>query len=417
MKALKLTESLINSIESPLKGQQIVRDSELHGLGVRVTPTCKSFVVECNRNGKRRRITLGRCGKIDLAQARKKAYVLLYPGPITLQDALDGFLAVRPLKDCTKLSYRRAVEISLHDWLQLPINSITRDMVEERHRSLIGPTRCKTDGKSRANKPFEVLRGVLDWAADKNQLVNFSNPVQRLTANRQWCKLPPRHGVIPDQRLSEFYSAVMKEPKFARDFILFLLLTALRRTEATCLKWTDIDFQNLTLTIPGAFNKSNRDHVLPLTEITAAILESRKNDSQYVFPGRFQGHLKEPRASIDRLRKTMGWNWILHDLRRTALSAGEKCGLPFLVLQRIANHCLERKVTDRYLVLDAPYLRPFMDTLTERLLSLMQTSASQWKTEDRAAVTRRSSKSSDVQMQDAELVPEEDEPVEEEFYF
>jgi len=209
-------------------------------------------------------VTIGRCDSLNLEEARLLAERPLREGirdkrestELTLQDALDAFLSARQMRSYTKQKYRNLVERHLADWLTLPLQAITKDMVEERHLSLLGPTRCGTEGKSRANATFEVLRGVLNWAADRylvdGKPLLLTNPVDRLKQNKQWFHLPPRQGVIPDNRLADFYKAVIRQPKIARDYILFLLLSGLRRREAARLKWADIDFEKGTLTIAGA---------------------------------------------------------------------------------------------------------------------------------------------------------------------
>src|SRR5262249_10923722 len=135
------------------------------------------------------------------------------------------------------------------------------------------------------------------------------------------------------------------------------------------------------LTVLAEWNKSQREHTLPLTDITCAILESRLKlvgNSPFVFPGRQCGHMNEYRAVLLRLRKQMGWDWIWHDCRRTALSTCEKAGVPYLAIQKIANHTVKRSMTDRYIILDLDYLRPHMESMNDRLLSLMGITVKDW---------------------------------------
>lgn len=399
MNKLNLTNTLIESQTLPCSGQVILRDTQVEGFGVRLTKTCRSFIVEGVVSGARRRLTIGKCDVVNIEIAREQARQILNrmqcgldPKPdnncrITLQCALDEFLAVRKMKAYTKTCYRKLVERHLSDWLALPISRITKDMVEQRHKELVYPSRCGTDGKSRANRTFEVLRVVLYWASDKYSVGGVPllacNTCDRLKQNRQWFHFPPRQGTIPDDRLSDFYAALMGQRKIARDFLLLLLFTGLRRNEAGSLRWADVDFEERTLTIQAASTKGNRQHTLPLSDFVYALLQSRaESGSEYVFPGRDGGHINEPRAVLARLRKQMGWHWLIHDLRRTCLSAGEKAGVPFLTLQKIANHSLKRTHIDRYVVLDTVHLRPHMETISYRLLALMGTSHEQWKNDD-----------------------------------
>jgi integrase len=345
----KLTRTFVETQVCPERGQIIIRDTEIKGLGLRLTPNCKSFIVERRVNGTQHRVTLEHFPSLSVEAARKEAQRLLSDmaagvdptippvKPPTLEEVLDRYLQERSMKPETKRTYRSLVERLLPDWLRLPINSISREMILTRHQGLLRPTRCGTDNKSFANSTMQVLRTLINFAACKYGL-EPDNPTDAL--KYRWYRQEARQGTIPDAKLPCFYRAVMaQESKIARDFILFLLFSGLRRNEAARLKWTDINFDARTLTVEGEHNKSNRVHVLPLTEMLTAILQSRLlAEAEYVFPGRYDGHLNEPRAPLAQLRQQMGWHWLLHDLRRTALSAGEKAGVPFLALQKIANH-------------------------------------------------------------------------------
>lgn len=301
----RLTLKAINKPLPEGKKQIILRDSELPGFGIRISKQTKSWIVERRIQGINRRISVGNFNTMTLEAARREAAKIIGDismgadpvaekrnkeiAALTLREAMEEFLRRRNILESTKLSYRRRIEQHLGDWLDLPLREITKDMCEERHKALVGPTRCGTQGKARANGPFEVLRSIMLWAADRYLLdgkpLIASNPVDRLAQNRQWHRLQPRQGTIPDNQLADFYLAVMSQPKIASDFILFLLFSALRRGEAAKLKWTDIDYEKKTLTI--SLNKSGREHTLPLTQMLLAIIESRKgNNSEYVPGGR-----------------------------------------------------------------------------------------------------------------------------------
>lgn len=409
----KLTKPFIDNLQRPQRGQLIVRDVAQPGFGVRLTPKSTSYVAEGRMNGKSKRVTIGGYTEMSVEDARSEAKRILaemasggQPRPpaveirLTLRSALDRFLVARPIKPETKVRYRRIVEMNLADWMELPLTEITKNMVEQKHRLLAGPTRCGTNGESRANSTFEVLRVVMKWAADRYPMIQ--NPVERLNQNRQWFKLQPRQGTIPDNRLADFYQGVMAEPKIGRDFLLLILFSALRRREAGRLKWDDIDWEKKTLTVP--MTKSKRMHVLPLTKMLIAILESRKgNGSEYVFEGRYGSHLTIPRASWDRLRRLLGWQWLIHDLRRTAISAGEKAGVPFLALKVIAGHSVQRSVTERYVVLDAEFVREHMERMNQRLLERMGATIDDWKARDVGMVA--------PQIKSIQVVETEDEEV------
>lgn len=404
----RLTRKFIEGLPSLEKGQTIYRDDQLPGFGLRVTASCKSFVVERQVLGVRKRVTIGKTSNMSLEAARKEAERILAAMALgihpsdqrkdpTLAEVMNRFLEVRTLSPKSRDLYRRIICRCLPDWLNLPITAITKQMIQERHRSLVRPTRKGTDNKSDADRTFHTLRVIINFARTEYDVngkpVIEINPIKD-ALHWRWNGSNVRTGVIPDHKLAEFYSFVMAQPnKTARDFILLLLFSSLRRNEISSLKWANVDLEQRTLTIPALFNKSKRIHTLPLTEILFDILQSRKHlssGSEFVLPGRVDGtnktgHMCEPRAVLLRLRKQLGFDWIWHDPRRTALSAGEKAGLPYLALKRIANHEIKRDITDRYLILDVDYLRPYMEQMNERLLSLMGTSPECWRVADAEA--------------------------------
>ncbi len=401
----RLTKKFIESLPSLEKGQTIYRDDQLSGFGLRVTANCKSFVVERQVKGVRRRVTIGHTATMSLETARKEAERILaemaqgiHPNDRrddpTLREVMHKFLEVRTLSPKSQDLYRRIISRSLPDWLDLPITSITKKMIQERHHALVKPTHKGTENKSDADRTFHTLRVMMNFARSEYEVNGKSilevNPI-RDALHWRWHGNNVRTGVIPDHKLAEFYSAVMAQPnKAARDFIFLLLFTSLRRNEVSSLRWGNIDFEQRTMTIPAGYNKSKRDHILPLTEMVTAILESRKAlrlESEFVLPASEDthyktGHLCEPRAVLLRIRKQIGIEWIWHDLRRTALSACEKSGIPYLAIQRIANHKIRRDITDRYLVIDENYVRPYLEEMNDRLLSLMGTSVQEWKLAD-----------------------------------
>jgi hypothetical protein len=66
----KLTKRLVDAVKHPASGQAFVRDNELRGFALRITPGSKTFVLEKEINGRVRRLSLGRYGPLTVEQAR-----------------------------------------------------------------------------------------------------------------------------------------------------------------------------------------------------------------------------------------------------------------------------------------------------------------------------------------------------------
>ncbi|WP_240761724.1 tyrosine-type recombinase/integrase [Nitrosococcus wardiae] len=88
------------------------------------------------------------------------------------------------------------------------------------------------------------------------------NPVNRLSEARTWYWVERRRTVIKPHELNPWMQTVQKlENTAARDYLMLVLLTGLRRTEALELRWQDVDLKWQTLTVHDT--KNRQAHTLP----------------------------------------------------------------------------------------------------------------------------------------------------------
>ena len=257
---------------------------------------------------------------------------------------------MRSLRPNTIRNYRNMVKRCPPDWLDMPITEITRDMVGSRHQELTRTSRYGTSGQVQANMTMRILRTVLNFASNNyetadGQPIIVLNPVRRLSQNRSWHREQRRHVIIPDSKLGAFYRALLSlRQVYIRDYLLLVALTGLRRTEAATLRWSDIDFEARTITIRSEYCKNKQQHCIPLTDFLATMLNQRKQrslwDNDYVFPGRRGGHMVDPSSSVKIIRKKIGVNFVVHDLRRGYISMAAKIGTPHRVYQKAGKSCL-----------------------------------------------------------------------------
>lgn len=385
---MRITKGFVDKVVSPVvppnakQAQSFYRDSAIPGFALRVTNTgAKSFIVEKRINGKVKRITLGRYGNLTVEQAKKEAMKLLGEvatghDPLaekknaeleatTLQDTFDDYLQTRKdLKASTIKDYTRCVQWGLEDWLKSPLTAITKDMVENRHRKL---------GKAshaRANNAMRVLRALVNHARNKfedstGQPIILINPVDRLSRNRAWYRIERRQTLIKPHQLKTWYEATLQlNTTTTRDYLHLLLFTGLRRSEASRLKWSEVDFLDKTVTILET--KNHLVHVLPLSAPLLALLKTRHEErtSPFVFPSRSEwGYLVEPKSAIARVGELSGVEFSLHDLRRTFITIAESLDIPAYALKRLLNHKDPNDVTAGYIISDVNRLRKPMEAI------------------------------------------------------
>jgi hypothetical protein len=140
------------------------------------------------------------------------------------------------LKASTARDYVAAMAKKFGDWRTRPLASITRDMVEARHRLL------SERSPAEANRAMRYLRALFVFASDyrdsEGQPVIPDNPVRRLSAKRLWNRIERRTRYLEPDQLAPWWQAVHSlenKPQYPsrevhRDYLVLLLLTGSRRT-------------------------------------------------------------------------------------------------------------------------------------------------------------------------------------------
>jgi integrase len=168
-----------------------------------------------------------------------------------------------------------------------------------------------------------------------------------------------------------------------RDYLLVMLLTGLRRTEAASLLWSDVNFDARILTVRPEVSKNHREHRLPLSPFVCKLLLRRlaeRKKSDYVFHGRTGNtHIKEFRELIAEVRTKSKCPFLIHDLRRTFLTMAERLDIPHYALKKLANHVPQNDVTAAYVVIDVERLRGHMTRITDQFLALLFPDINDWR--------------------------------------
>ena len=351
-------------------------------------------------------------------ESRKQAEVLK-ARQTTLQENFDTYLDKRNLKPGTRTIYEVLFKLHLSDWLTLPVCEITKDMITARHSAIAKgergrpqfvtvpktpeeieaerkaledrkPTRGQRanenvkisltkripdpDPKKRgasADGTMRVLRAVINFARDDHEDLIPVNPVERLSRRKEWYRVPRRRRLIKNSDLPAWHKAVMAlDHDIMRDYLLFLLFTGLRRTEAAALTWGRVDFAEQAFTILDTKNKD--PHTLPLSDYLNDLLKRRKESAvkQFVFPGGGKsGYMTEPKRAIDDVTDTTGIEFSCHDLRRTFSTVAESLDLSRYTIKALLNHRQDSgDVTGGYIQLDVERLRGPMQRITDAIL-------------------------------------------------
>jgi len=156
----------------------------------------------------------------------------------------------------------------------------------------------------------------------------------------------------------------------ARDVIVLILSTGLRKNEAQKLMWKDVDFKRKTINIPNT--KNGRDHLLPMTQLTYSMLKYRQENaekSKYVF--RLKGDNESPH--ITDFRKTLKNVCISskipivspHDLRRTFATVLNSLDVGFADTKHLMNHTSKDVTVGVYIQPDIEKLRKILSVVVD----------------------------------------------------
>ena len=193
------------------------------------------------------------------------------------------------------------------------------------------------DGKPyRANRALQPSRNLFAWSLDRGYVDH--HPIDRLK--------PPGKEVTRDRILSDRELAALWRIAGGLGYpfgpaIELLILTAQRRGEIATMRWSDVDLDRATWTVPAAIAKNGRVHEVPLSlqalEILTAIPRFVGSDLVFTTTGTTPisgfGRLKE------RLDAAIGFSdWRFHDLRRTAASGMARIGVAPHVVEKVLNH-------------------------------------------------------------------------------
>lgn len=364
----------------------------MRGFCLRITKSArysatKTFVVEKRVQGKTVRIVVGQYPQLTVGQARTAAQALLGRMALginpqterreararsaTLGEVWTEFQRSRKLKPTTLIDYQRVMEQTLADWQNRPWVEITGAMVTSRHRKLGAES-----GHAAANLAMRVLRSVLNFAigtyrdSAEGPLI-AENPVTRLRHTKAWYKVNRRTGHIEDSEIAAWWKSVLQlDDSTARDYLIFVLLTGLRRREAERIRINDIHLEDHFFRVHDT--KNGQPLSLPLSGFLFELVSRRVNsvDGEFLFPSSVgEGHFTEIRAQIKRVRATSGVQFTIHDLRRTFATVAESVEIPAYALKALLNHRSNSgDVTAGYVQIGVNRLRVPMQKITDYIV-------------------------------------------------
>nr|MBA3769595.1 site-specific integrase [Blastocatellia bacterium] len=143
--------------------------------------------------------------------------------------------------------------------------------------------------------------------------------------------------------------------------ILLALDSGMRRGEILKMRWQDIDFDNRTITVIASHTKTQTERLAPLTARVAEALRKMPTASDKVFSTAYiqrSWSTSKRLAGLDALQ--------FRDLRRTAGTRMELCGIPHAIVQKILGHSAQDITGRHYIAATAETIREVAERLDAR---------------------------------------------------
>jgi integrase len=380
MPSKRLTALFVEKVSPPTdKAQEDYFDTVLPAFGLRVGKKRKTYfaMVRSLKNGlwKLTRVTLGTTVELELTQAREQARDAidraaqgLPPGAVraerkaaqaeesrnTFGAVRDDFLVKYRGRQNRKPAPRTLAEIKrvlntdlFATWQDQPLTKITRRDVLD-----VLDTLVERGAEVMANRTLAYLSMLFGWALQREIIdANPTDKIKKPGAEQS------RERTLDTGELRAIWKAT--EPTQANKGDLFalivrlLMLTGQRRDEVAGMRWSELNLETGTWTLPASRTKNKREHLVPLSAPVIEILTMRQQEqvamrlhTDLIFTSGLQRTETDPRPfsgwsrSKQRLdHRANITKWTLHDLRRTlATRMAEDLRIPPHIIEATINH-------------------------------------------------------------------------------
>ena len=339
----------------PGKTDHIEWDDDLPGFGLRLRAGGnRSWVAQYRTaDGRTRRTSIAIVAKLSPADARQAARKILAKVALghdpqgekaaqrqqavrTVRALIAAYLEakqpeLRPESfRVTKLyltgPYFKALQV-------LAVIAVTRSDIAAAIRAIVRNHSTATAAAAR-----RALSAFFAWCIAEGELANGANPVD---GSHRPADPTPRDRVLTDAELVEIWKAACQDDEPGK-IIRLLILLGSRRQEIGGMRWSELDLDAGTWTLPAERSKNRRAHTITLPPAALAIINSVPRTSRdHLFGDRAADGFtawSNAKADLDRRLGDAVKGWRLHDLRRSAATKMADIGIEPHVIEACLNH-------------------------------------------------------------------------------
>jgi integrase len=347
---MRLTVKTAAKLELPAgKSDHVIFDDDVAGFGLRLRQGgTRTWIYRYRVGRKQRSLSLGDAKAVPLATARANAGQLQAKVRLGGDPALDKQVSRLAVDSLTETLIDQYLDAHLAEWRpsslrhvrrylldyakplhKLPITSIAQHNVKK----LLGDI-AKASGDVTRNRLRASLAAFFRWVIEEGiklpdgNVASYIRPLKEQSRERVLSKVELRaiwHALRDDD-----YGAILK----------LLLLTGQRAAEIGSLRWDEITDGEISL--PGTRTKNKRPHVIPLSAPAKAILDQHRILGRVFVFGRNDsagfGGWGVCKQRLDVRLAKINEPWVVHDLRRTAVTGMCELGILPHIVEAVVNH-------------------------------------------------------------------------------
>ena len=377
----KITKRLVDALRPDRNGKDVfvwdAGDGALKGFGIRMKPSgaASYFVQYRNKEGRTRRLVIGKIGTLAPDEARRLAGDALrvaakggdpsaerhaMRGAITVADLCELYLADTKsrIKASTWVLDRSRIETHVKPLLgRLTVRSLTASDIERMKADIIAGKTARarngrggiaTGGPAAAARTMGMLGTILEYAKASLKLIK-ENPARGV-------KKPPDRKQRRFLKVEEIgtLGQTMRQAEMTGDkgtalaVIRLLLLTGLRRMEALALRRSSVDTHARCIRFEDT---KSGPQLRPIGADAVKLIETQplRDGCPWVFPAsRGDGHFVGLPKVLDRVCARAGLEGVtLHVLRHSFAATAAEMGFSQLTIAGLLGHSVPG-VTARY---------------------------------------------------------------------
>lgn len=351
MPTAKLTKRFIEA-QRPMV-TTIFWDTEVHGFGVRISPSLRrTYLLQYREGGAgapTRRPSIGCHGSpwtVDQARARAREWLAqIAAGQFQGPAGRPAAAAPRTFFAARREFIDRYAKPRNRTWQEADrtLGRYFFDLEDRDVRTIAKgdiyacvDTIMKRGRVSQANRALAHARKLFAWLEDQEYV--DKNPLHK---SKMPAKEKSRDRVLSDFEVAQVLHAAKRIGYPFGDIVQLLALTGQRRDEVASMRWQEIELRKGLWVVPQDRNKSGRSNIVTLSRCAARLIirAPKREECELVFTTNgntaFSGFSKG-KSRLDALSGVKDWR--LHDLRRTIAVGMQRLGVLPAVIEIVLNH-------------------------------------------------------------------------------